>query len=71
MDEKKQLIAEIKKMIGSTKDNDIHINENFLQYFQVEELKEIKSTLEIRKKNISQSSLKYLDEIYGKIKKDK
>ncbi len=70
MEEKKQLIEEIKELIKTNKDDSIEINPNFLDYFQVEELIFIKEDLKIRKSKIRESTFKFLDEIYEKTKED-
>ncbi len=71
MQEKEKIIEEIKKLIVMNDRETVEINPNFLQYFEIEELLSIKDKLEVKKSNISQSSLNYLDEIYEKTKKDK
>ncbi|AXX92553.1 hypothetical protein CPU12_01660 [Malaciobacter molluscorum LMG 25693] len=71
MEEKKQLIEEIKKLIVVNEEDSIDINPNFLQYFEVDELNSIKSDLEVKKRNISKTSLDFLDKLYEKTKKDK
>ncbi|RXJ97282.1 hypothetical protein CRV00_00140 [Malaciobacter molluscorum] len=71
MEEKKQLIEEIKKLIVVNEEDSIDINPNFLQYFEVDELNSIKSDLEVKKRNISKTSLDFLDKFYEKTKKDK
>lgn len=70
MEEKQQLIEEIKELIKINKDDSIEINPNFLDYFQVEELISIKEDLKIRKSKIRESTFKFLDEIYEKTKED-
>jgi hypothetical protein len=70
MEEKKQLIEEIKELIKTNKDDSIEINPNFLDYFQVDELISIKEDLKIRKSKIRESTFKFLDEIYEKTKED-
>ncbi|AXH15196.1 hypothetical protein [Malaciobacter mytili] len=69
--EKEKIIEEIKKLIVMNDKETVEINPNFLQYFEIEELLAIKDKLEVKKSNISKSSLNYLDEIYEKTKKDK
>ncbi|RXK00977.1 hypothetical protein CRU98_00565 [Arcobacter sp. CECT 8986] len=71
MEEKEQLIEEIKRLIVVNEEDSIDINPNFLQYFEVDELESIKSDLEVKKSNISKTSLDYLDKLYEKTKKDK
>lgn len=70
MEEKKELIEEIKKLIVINKDDTVDINPSFLEYFEIDELLSIKNELKVKKSNISQTSLGYLDELYEKTKKD-
>ncbi|AXH09886.1 hypothetical protein CP960_07245 [Malaciobacter halophilus] len=70
MEEKEELIEEIKRLIAVNEDDKVEINPNFLDYFDVEELESIKNKLKVKKSNISQSSLGYLDKLYEKTKKD-
>lgn len=67
---KEQLIEEIKSLISTSKKDNIEINPNYLEYFQEDELIEIKEQLILKKQNISQTSGSYLDEIYEKTKKE-
>jgi len=67
---KKQLIEEIKELIKINPNDSIEINPKYLEYFDEEELLNIKKELELRKENISKISNNYLDEIYEKTKKD-
>lgn len=60
---KEELIEEIKKLI-SIDGTKVDINPNYLEYFQVEELLEIKEQLENKKETNSSISKDYLDEIY-------
>ncbi|RXJ86730.1 hypothetical protein [Arcobacter sp. CECT 8985] len=71
MEEKEQLIEEIKKLIVINKEDSVDINPNFLQYFEIEELQSIRNDLQVKKSNISETSLDYLDKLYEKTKKDK
>lgn len=68
--EKEELIEEIKQLIVSTPEDSIEINPNFLEYFQVEELIEIKEKLIIKKNKIRESTFDFLDEIYEKTKEN-
>ncbi len=70
MEEKQQLIEEIKDLIKTNENDSIEINPNFLDYFQLEELISIREDLKIRKSKIRESTFKFLDEIYEKTKED-
>ena len=67
---KQILIEEIKELIKINPNDSIEINPKYLEYFDEEELLNIKKELELRKENISKISNNYLDEIYEKKKKD-
>ncbi|MBU3013500.1 hypothetical protein KO488_01930 [Poseidonibacter lekithochrous] len=67
---KEELIAQIKELLKINKDEVIDINPNYLEYFQEEELEDIISQLNGRKKNVLAITGEYLDEIYEKTKKD-
>ena len=67
---KTQIIENIKKLIKINPEENIEINPNYLEYFDVEELLDIQKQLEYKKENISKISNSYLDEIYQKTKKD-
>jgi len=66
---KQILIEEIKELIKINPNDSIEINPKYLEYFDEEELLNIKKELELRKENISKISNNYLDEIYEKTKK--
>lgn len=68
---KEELIEEIKTLIKSSKDDEIFINPNYLNYFTQDELVEIRDNLILKKSEFSQSNFTYLEEIYQKTKKDK
>lgn len=68
--QKEELIEEIKQLIVSTPEDSIEINPNFLEYFQIEELIEIKEKLIIKKNKIRESTFDFLDEIYEKTKEN-
>ncbi len=65
MDEltKEELIEQIKELI-SIDGTKVDINPNYLEYFQVEELLEIKEQLIRTKESKASISKDYLDEIY-------
>ena len=67
---KQELIENIKELIKINPNETIEINPNYLEYFDEEELFDIKNRLEQKKKDISDISNSYLDEIYQKTKKD-
>lgn len=67
---KNELIENIKNLIKINPNETIDINPNYLEYFDVEELLDIKNQLERKKEEISDISKNYLDEIYQKTKKD-
>lgn len=67
---KEKLIEEIKNLIKINPDDSIDINPAFLEYFQEEELIEMKQILELKKKEARSINSDYLDELYEKIKKD-
>ncbi|MCR1815429.1 hypothetical protein [Aliarcobacter butzleri] len=67
---KKQLIEEIKKLLKINQDEVVEINPKYLDYFEEEELLNIKDKLESKKREINKISNDYLDEIYLKTKKN-
>lgn len=60
---KEQLIEEIKKLI-SVDGSKVHINPNYLEYFEIQELQQIKEQLLEIKTTHKNTSKDYLDEIY-------
>jgi hypothetical protein len=62
-----ELIKEIKCLIN-VDDTTTEINPNYLQYFEQNELEDIKEQLLNRKFNQNKINKDYLDEIYEKIK---
>jgi len=67
---KEELITEIKELMKAKPDDTVQINPNYLEYFQEEELEEIRDGLLHKKMNIQKITSDYLDEIYEKTKKD-
>ncbi|MCT7908876.1 hypothetical protein N5915_04825 [Arcobacter lacus] len=67
---KKQLIEEIKELLKINQDEIVEINPKYLEYFEEEELLNIKDKLESKKREINKISNDYLDEIYLKTKKN-
>ena len=57
-------------MISTNKNETIEINENFLQYFDEDELISIRNNLIIKKNKIRESTFDYLDELYEKTKEN-
>lgn len=67
---KKELIEDIKELIKINPNETIDINPTYLEYFDEDELLDIKNRLIEKKKDISDITNNYLDEIYQKTKKD-
>lgn len=67
---KEQLIEEIKELLKINQDEIVEINPKYLDYFEEEELLNIKDKLESKKREINKISNDYLDEIYLKTKKN-
>lgn len=67
---KKQLIEEIKELLKINQDEIVEINPKYLDYFEEEELLNVKDKLESKKREINKISNDYLDEIYLKTKKN-
>lgn len=67
---KDELIKEIKELLKVKDSEKIEINPNYLNYFEEDELVDIKNQLLGRKENITEITSDYLDEIYEKTKKD-
>jgi len=65
-EDKKELIEEIKLLI-SVDGTKIDINPNYLEFFELEELIEIKNELLNRKKNSNEFTKTYVDELYDKL----
>ena len=65
MTEKQELIDEIKTLI-STNGESVDINPNYLEYFQLEELEEIKKELMVKKEIIKDTTKEYVEELYEK-----
>ena len=60
-----ELINEIKHLI-SADGTSVDINPNYLEYFELDELTEIKNQLLLKKQNQTQSTTEYLNDIYDK-----
>ncbi len=66
--EKEEIIEEIKKLIVFSDSDTIEINPNFLEYFELEELVQIRNRLLLKKSKIRENTFDFLDEIYEKAK---
>ena len=67
MDKQKiELIEEIKHLI-SVDGSITHINQNYLEYFELDELEEIKSDLLTTKKNKNDFTKKYVNELFERL----
>ena len=64
-DQKITLIEDIKKLI-SVDQSSIDINPNYLEYFTIEELEDIKKELESKKQNQDSFTKDYVNELYDK-----
>jgi len=69
IEEKKEIIEEIKKLISSVKNDVVEINPNYLEYFTIEELTEMKENLVYKKENFHEQTKEFVDELYEKTKK--
>lgn len=68
MEEKEYIISEIKSLI-SVSGESVDIEPKLLDYFDLEELYNIKEQLEEKKEKFRENSQDYLDSIYEKTKK--
>ena len=68
---KEELIKEIKELLKINDSEKIDINPNYLNYFDIQELNDIKIVLEKKKRDFATTNSTYLDEIYMQTKKDK
>ncbi len=62
---KLELIEEIKQLI-SVDGSSIDINPNYLEYFELEELEDIKQQLLNNKSNVKSFTKEYVEELYEK-----
>jgi len=63
---KLELIEEIKSLI-SVDGTVTHINPNYLEYFEIDELEEIKLELLTKKENKNQFTTDYVNELFEKL----
>lgn len=69
MEEKESLIEEIKALISSVEEDLVEINPNYLDYFSIEELYEVRDNLVYKKENFHEQTKEFVDELYEKTKK--
>ena len=62
---REDLITQIKHLISVTGE-EVEINPKFLEYFQYDELVEIRDSLEYKKNHQDEITNEYLDELYEK-----
>ena len=67
MEEKNYVIDEIKSLISTTGE-EIEINPKFLEYFDLEELYDIKENLLRKKEQFRENNKEFLEQIYEKTK---
>lgn len=67
MEEKEYIIEEIKSLISTTGEQ-VEINPKFLDFFDLEELYDIKENLLRKKEQFRENNKEYLEEIYEKTK---
>ncbi len=68
--EKTELIEDIKNLIKINPEETIEINPNYLNYFELEELIEIKKKLSYKRENFQEENAEFLEDIYNKTKED-
>ena len=61
---KKDLVEQIKLLIDKNKET--QINTKYIDYFEIDELIEIRDSLEFKKSNNEKETLNYLDNIFSK-----
>ncbi len=63
---KNELIEEIKSLITSD-GTSVDINQNYLEFFTLEELEDMRNDLIFKKENIVETTKEYIDELYDKL----
>jgi hypothetical protein len=63
---KTELIEEIKHLI-SVDGTSVDINQNYLEYFTIEELEDMRNDLIFKKENIVATTKEYVNELYEKL----
>lgn len=66
MDEKVELIEEIKALIDANSETSTNINMKYIEFFELDELISIRDDLENKKNNPHQETNDFLDEIFSK-----
>jgi hypothetical protein len=66
LESRDDIIIQIKHLISVTGE-EVDINPKFLEYFEYDELKEIRDNLEYKKTHQDKTNNDYLDELYDKI----
>ena len=62
---KQELINEIKILIDNS-DNNVEINIKYIDYFELDELVEMRDMLKYKKENRTKETSDYLDDIFSK-----
>ncbi len=70
MDEKEQILKEIKAEVGY-KEKETFLSKELQEYLSLEELEEISINLKNKKMQKSEENFNFLEEIYQKTTKDK
>jgi hypothetical protein len=68
--DKIELIEDIKNIIKINPEETIEINPNYLNYFEIDELVQIKKKLLYKRDNFQEENAEFLEDIYKKTKKD-
>ena len=68
--DKIELIEDIKNIIKINPEETIEINPNYLKYFEIDELVQIKKKLLYKRDNFQEENAEFLEDIYKKTKKD-
>lgn len=63
---KEELIDEIKSLIDTNSESSTQINMKYIEFFEIDELEEIRDNLLNKKENARQESQGFLDEIFNK-----
>ena len=63
---KQELIDEILTLIDNNKNNTLEINTNYIDYFELDELIEMRDILKYKKNNRTKETSDYLDDIFSK-----
>ncbi len=66
MEQKQILKKEILELINANGPNTTDINPNYLEFFEIEDLIEMRDTLKLHSENFTKDNNNYLDEIFSK-----